>query len=143
MTKQPAEILSPSHTRKPAAHSPASRSTTGVPPVSSRPPSPGTPGEGRCEGSFNVQQIRADFPILQTQSHNHPLIYLDNGATTQKPRAVIDAIRHYYESQNANIHRGVYELSQLATTLYENARVKIQKFINARESAEIIFTRGT
>ncbi len=91
---------------------------------------------------FDVQKVRADFPILQTTAHGKPLIYLDNGATTQKPRSVIDAISHYYESQNANVHRGVYELSQIATEAYEAARVKVQKFINAADSAEIIFTRG-
>src|SRR4051794_31233398 len=94
-------------------------------------------------GEFDVAKVRAQFPILSTASHGRPLIYLDNGATTQKPISVIEAERRYYESQNANIHRGVYELSQVATSLYEEARKKIQKFINARESAEIIFTRGT
>src|SRR5207249_4382403 len=72
-----------------------------------------------------------------------PLVYLDNGATTQKPQAVIDAITRYYSQQNSNIHRGVYELSQIATDLYEEARIKIQRFINAKHSREIIFTRGT
>src|SRR5438046_10711800 len=90
-------------------------------------------------GSFDVARVRADFPILQTTAHGKPLVYLDNGATTQKPRAVIDAIRHYYEAQNANVHRGVYELSQIATELYEAARLKVQRFINAGESAEVSF----
>jgi cysteine desulfurase/selenocysteine lyase len=71
------------------------------------------------------------------------LVYLDNGATTQKPRQVIDAIRRYYEAENANIHRGVYHLSQLATNLYEEARGKIRRFINAQHDREIIYTRGT
>jgi cysteine desulfurase/selenocysteine lyase len=88
-------------------------------------------------------QLRADFPILATTAHGKPLVYLDNGATTQKPRAVIDAISHYYEAENANIHRGVYELSQLATERYEQARRKVRLFINAAEDREIIFTRGT
>ena len=92
---------------------------------------------------FDVDRVRADFPILSTTAHGKPLIYLDNGATTQKPRAVIDALSRYYESQNANVHRGVYQLSQIATELYEGARVKVQKFINAAEPAEVIFTRGT
>ena len=92
---------------------------------------------------FDPAAVRRDFPILQTQSHGHPLIYLDNGATTQKPQAVIDAISHYYQAQNANVHRGVYELSQIATEAYEAARVKVQKFMHAADSAEIIFTRGT
>jgi cysteine desulfurase/selenocysteine lyase len=92
---------------------------------------------------FDVGKVRRDFPILQTKSHGHPLVYIDNGATTQKPRAVIDAISHYYERQNSNVHRGVYELSQIATEAYEAARVKVQKFIHAADAAEIIFTRGT
>lgn len=92
---------------------------------------------------LNPEKIRSEFPILATQAHGKPLIYLDNGATTQKPRAVIDAITRYYEGQNANIHRGVYELSQLATDLYENARRTIARFINAADEREVIFTRGT
>src|SRR5437588_4088769 len=95
------------------------------------------------DSSFEVDRVRADFPILSTKSHGKPLVYLDNGATTQKPRAVIEAIKHYYEAQNANVHRGVYELSQIATELYEGARHKVQRFINAADPAEIIFTRGT
>jgi cysteine desulfurase/selenocysteine lyase len=87
--------------------------------------------------------MRADFPILRTTAHGHPLVYLDNGATTQKPQVVIDATNTYYAKQNSNIHRGVYELSQLATTLYEDARARIQKFINAAESREVIYTKGT
>src|SRR5688572_25794376 len=93
--------------------------------------------------SFDPLSVRSDFPILQTKVYGKPLVYLDNGATTQKPRAVIDAISRYYESQNANIHRGVYHLSQLATTLYEESREKVRKFINAPEERECIFTRGT
>jgi cysteine desulfurase / selenocysteine lyase len=92
---------------------------------------------------LDVVKIRSDFPILQTSVHGHPLVYLDNGATTQKPRAVIDAIVRYYESQNANIHRGVYQLSQTATNLYEQGRAKVARFLNAAEDREIIFTRGT
>ncbi|MGE5610939.1 MAG: SufS family cysteine desulfurase [Bacillota bacterium] len=92
---------------------------------------------------FDVQRIREDFPILKTQAHGKPLVYLDNAATTQKPRAVTDTLKRYYEAENANIHRGVYALSQLATTRYEEARKKVQQFINAKESREIIFTRGT
>ena len=93
--------------------------------------------------SFDVLKVRADFPILHTKVYDKPLVYLDNGATTQKPRAVIDAISRYYESQNANIHRGVYHLSQLATTLYEQSREKVAKFINAPDPHTCIFTRGT
>jgi cysteine desulfurase / selenocysteine lyase len=92
---------------------------------------------------FDPLNVRNDFPILQTKVYGKPLVYLDNGATTQKPRAVIDAISRYYESQNANIHRGVYHLSQLATTLYEESREKVRKFINAADARECIFTRGT
>jgi cysteine desulfurase/selenocysteine lyase len=88
-------------------------------------------------------KLRGDFPILASTAHGKPLIYLDNGATTQKPRAVIEAINHYYEAENANIHRGVYHLSQLATERYEEARRKVRLFINAAEDREIIFTRGT
>jgi len=93
--------------------------------------------------SFDAVRIRAKFPILQGTAHGHPLVYLDNGATTQKPQPVIDAITRYYESENANIHRGVYQLSQTATRLYEEARAKVAKFINAADDREIIFTRGT
>src|SRR5215213_819773 len=83
---------------------------------------------------FDVQRVRSDFPILSTKSRGKPLVYLDNGATTQKPRQVIEALDRYYRSQNANIHRGVYELSQTATTLYEQARLTVQKFVNAAHS---------
>jgi cysteine desulfurase/selenocysteine lyase len=93
--------------------------------------------------AYDVGAIRTQFPILNEKFHGKALVYLDNGATTQKPQAVIDAITRYYESQNANIHRGVYTLSQLATDLYEGARKKIQRFVNAQHSREIIFTRGT
>ena len=95
--------------------------------------------------AFDPHKVRADFPILHTTvSPGGPkLVYLDNGATTQKPRQVIDAISRYYESQNANIHRGVYRLSQVATDLYESARRKVQKFINAADEKECLFVRGT
>ncbi len=92
---------------------------------------------------FDVEKVRADFPILHTRVHGRPLVYLDNGATTQKPRQVIEAISRYYESQNANIHRGVYHLSQLATSLYDQARKTVARFLNAADEKEIIFTRGT
>src|ERR1051326_4517425 len=90
-----------------------------------------------------IEQIRADFPILDQQVHGRPLIYFDNAATSQKPRAVLDALRHYYEHDNANVHRGIHELSNRATTAYEAARARAAKFINARSADEIIFTRGT
>ena len=81
---------------------------------------------------FDPQRIREDFPILHTKVYGKPLVYLDNGATTQKPRAVIDAVSVYYESQNANIHRGVYHLSQVATGLYEGTRERIARARRAR-----------
>lgn len=92
---------------------------------------------------LDVERLRADFPILHTRANGHPLVYLDNAATTQKPRAVIDAIVRYYETQNANIHRGVYALSQASTDAFEAARETVRRFLNAREAAEILFTRGT
>jgi cysteine desulfurase/selenocysteine lyase len=88
-------------------------------------------------------KLRADFPILDQNVHGNPLIYFDNAATSQKPRAMIDALVHYYERDNANVHRGIHELSNRATTAYEAARARAAKFINARSADEIIFTRGT
>ncbi len=90
-----------------------------------------------------INQIRADFPILSREVNGKPLVYLDNGATTQKPQVVIDAINLYYENENSNIHRGVHTLSQEATDAYEQVRVKVQRFLNAKHSHEIIFTSGT
>src|SRR5438034_8626583 len=87
--------------------------------------------------------LRADFPILDQHVHGQPLIYFDNAATSQKPRAVLDALRRYYEHDNANVHRGIHELSNRATTAYEAARSRAAKFINARSADEIVFTRGT
>jgi cysteine desulfurase/selenocysteine lyase len=87
--------------------------------------------------------LRKDFPILDQQVHGRPLIYFDNAATSQKPRAVIDALVHYYERDNANVHRGIHELSNRATAGYEAARTRAARFINARSAEEIIFTRGT
>ena len=92
---------------------------------------------------MNWSSLRADFPILDQTIHGQPLIYFDNAATTQKPRMVLDALRHYYEHDNANVHRGIHELSNRATAAFEAARVRAAKFINARSSDEIIFTRGT
>jgi cysteine desulfurase/selenocysteine lyase len=93
-------------------------------------------------GTFNVHRIREDFPILKLEVNGRPLVYLDSAATSQKPQTVIDAINRYYTEQNANVHRGVHYLSQLATREYEEARVKVQRFIHAAEPHEIIFTRG-
>jgi cysteine desulfurase/selenocysteine lyase len=92
--------------------------------------------------AFDVRKLREDFPILKSLVHGKPLVYLDNAATTQKPKAVIDVLRAYYEGENANIHRGVHHLSEVATKSYENARVKVQRFLNAADLKEIIFTRG-
>src|SRR6185295_5712254 len=86
---------------------------------------------------------RKDFPILEQKVHGYPLIYLDNAATTQKPRAVLEALRRYYEKDNANVHQGIHELSNRATAAFEAARTRAAQFINARSSEEIIFTRGT
>jgi cysteine desulfurase/selenocysteine lyase len=92
---------------------------------------------------FDVQRVREDFPILKRRIHGKPLVYFDNAATSQKPVTVIEAEEHFYESDNSNIHRGVHELSERATRAYEDVRVKIQKFVNAREAREIVFVRGT
>ncbi|MET0379068.1 MAG: aminotransferase class V-fold PLP-dependent enzyme, partial [Spongiibacteraceae bacterium] len=92
---------------------------------------------------FDVETLRQQFPVLFQEVHGRPLVYLDNGATTQKPRAVIDAISHYYEHDNANVHRGVHTLSERATARMEVVRYIVQSFINAAEPEEIIFTRGT
>lgn len=93
--------------------------------------------------SLDPQKIRADFPILHQQVNGKPLVYLDNGATSQKPRAVIDALVRYYERDNSNVHRGLHALSMRATDGYEGARARVAKFINAADPAEVIFTRGT
>jgi len=92
---------------------------------------------------LDIQKIRADFPILSEKVNGKPLVYFDNGATSQKPQVVIDAIAKYYQEINANIHRGVHTLSQLATDAYEISRVKIQHHINAKFSHEVLFTSGT
>lgn len=91
---------------------------------------------------YNVEEIRADFPILARTVYGKPLVYLDNGATTQKPRCVVDAITDEYYSVNANVHRGVHFLSQQATELHEASRETVRRFINARSTNEIVFTRG-
>ena len=92
---------------------------------------------------YDIQKIRADFPILSREVYGKPLVYLDNGATTQKPRCVVDAITDEYYSVNANVHRGVHFLSQQATELHEASRETVRKFINAGSVNEIVFTRGT
>jgi len=92
---------------------------------------------------FDVSAVRKDFPILEQQIHDKPLVYLDNGATTQKPMAVIEALDHYYKVDNSNVHRGAHTLSDRATVAFENARKTVQRFLNAEHSEEIIWTRGT
>lgn len=92
---------------------------------------------------LDIQKIRSDFPILNEKIRGKQLVYLDNGASTQKPQSVIDAEKYYYEHQYANIHRGVHFLSQIGTDLYEQSRKKIQQFINAKHDYEVIFTKGT
>jgi cysteine desulfurase/selenocysteine lyase len=87
--------------------------------------------------------VREDFPILDQKVHGHPLVYFDNAATTQKPRAVIEALQHYYEHDNANVHRGLHELSSRATEAYEAARARVAQYIGAANADEVVFTRGT
>ena len=93
--------------------------------------------------TINCQKIREEFPALHQTVNGHPLVYLDNAATSQKPRAVIDALVHYYECDNANVHRGIHELSNRATAAFEAARTRVARFINAPSADEIVFTRGT
>lgn len=93
--------------------------------------------------TLDIQKIRADFPVLDQQVNGSPLIYFDNAATTQKPKSVLDALSHYYASDNANIHRGLHALAERATTAFELTRTKIKEFINAPSSDQIIFTAGT
>ncbi len=92
---------------------------------------------------YDLRKLRDDFPILKQKVHGKPLVYLDNAATTQKPRQVLDAIERYYVTHNSNVHRGVHWLSEQATKDYEDARVKVQRFINVSSFHEIVFTRGT
>lgn len=92
---------------------------------------------------LNVEEIRKDFPILHRQVNGKPLVYFDNGATSQKPQQVIDVINRYYQHENSNIHRGIHTLSQEATDAYEKARTTVQQFINAKHHHEVIFTSGT
>src|SRR5262245_48874147 len=92
--------------------------------------------------AFDVHRVRQDFPILNQRVHGKPLSYLDNAATTQKPRAVLEALQHYYTCDNANVHRAVHLLSERATEAYESARIKVQHFLGAHCLKEIIFVRG-
>ena len=96
-----------------------------------------------AKSSVDWKSIRQDFPILSQQVHGHPLVYFDNAATTQKPRTVVDALQRYYENDNANVHRGLHELSSRATEAYEGARARVANYIGAASPEEIVFTRGT
>ncbi|MGH8805895.1 MAG: aminotransferase class V-fold PLP-dependent enzyme, partial [Polaromonas sp.] len=93
--------------------------------------------------TFDVERLRQDFPILQRSVHGRPLVYLDNAATSQKPRSVIDCEARYYAETNANIHRGLHALSQEATEAYEVVRDTVRRFVNAARREEIVFVRGT
>ena len=101
-----------------------------------------TPLQELAVSALDVERIRADFPILRREVHGRPLVYLDNAATTQKPQVVLDALSRYYTEQNANVHRGVHHLSQVATEAYEGARETVRRFFNAASHREIIFTRN-
>ena len=96
-----------------------------------------------ASSSVDWNALREDFPILRERAHGHPLIYFDSAATSQKPRPVIDALRHYYEHENANVHRGLHELSSRATEAYERSRQRVASYLNAASADEIVFTRGT
>ena len=99
--------------------------------------------EGELKSMIDINKIRSDFPILSREVYGKPLVYLDNAATTQKPKCVVNKIEEMYYNLNANIHRGVHFLSQQATDAHESARITVQKFIGANSSNEIVFTRGT
>ncbi len=92
--------------------------------------------------AFNVDRVRADFPILKTKMNGKPLVYLDNAATSQKPYSVIDAISNYYRTYNANIHRGIYKIAEEATVAYTDSKIKLEKFINANSMQEIVYTKN-
>ena len=104
---------------------------------------PSTRGVHPPIATFDVESIRRDFPALQLRSHGHPLVYLDNAATTQKPQSVIDATSRFYSHDNAPVHRAAYELAERATTAFEKAREKVREFLGAKDKKEIVFTRGT
>jgi len=97
----------------------------------------------KASDGIDWKAIRDDFPILREQAHGHPLIYFDSAATSQKPRAVLDVLRHYYEHENANVHRGLHELSSRATEAYEKSRQQVANYLGAASADEIVFTRGT
>src|SRR5437588_7751516 len=97
----------------------------------------------KADKKMDWSATRADFPILDQEVHGRPLIYFDSAATTQKPGAVLDALRNYYEHDNANVHRGLHELSSRATEAYERSRQRVADYIGANSADEIVFTRGT
>lgn len=103
----------------------------------------GSPAPSRLDTGLDVERIRQDFPILRQKVHGKPLVYLDNAATSQKPKLVLEALQHFYTTDCSNIHRGVHLLSERATEAYEKAREKVKDFIHARHSREIVFVRGT
>ena len=107
------------------------------------PSNPASPDVGRTRSAYDVERIRKDFPILDQEIHGKRLVYLDNAATSQKPRQVIDAIDNFYRNDNSNVHRGVHTLSARATRAYEGTRAKVARFIGAADNSEIIFVRGT
>jgi cysteine desulfurase/selenocysteine lyase len=106
-------------------------------------PAPLAPARSAALTPAEVERLRQDFPILATRINGHPLAYLDNGASSQRPRAVLDAERRYAEELHSNVHRGVHTLSQRATDAFEGARERVRRFLNARSTREIVFTRGT
>jgi len=110
--------------------------------VNSAPGAITMPHHSSNAGAFDAERVRGDFPILREKVNGRPLVYLDNAATSQKPRAVLDAMQHYYAADNANIHRGVHTLSVRATDAYEGARVKVQQFLGAQRPEEIVFVRS-
>src|SRR6185369_16678775 len=120
---------------QPPAHRPAPRARTR--------PAMSAAASSALFPVYPVERLREDFPILREKIHGHELVYLDNANTTQKPRAVLDAMRHYYEHENSNIHRGTHRLSEIATEKYEGARATVRRFVNAAADREIVFTRGT
>ena len=124
-----------------AGGSPAARAIAGADPGPG--PDPAAAAASSARPPFDVEAIRADFPALHQEVRGRPLAYLDNGATSQKPRAVIDALTRYYEQDNANVHRGVHTLSERATAAYEGTRERVRAFLNAADSREIVFARGT
>ena len=98
---------------------------------------------GSGSAVLDIEAVRADFPALDQSVHGHPLVYLDSAASTQRPRAVLDAVNSYYMEDNANVHRGIHELSRRATESYEGARTRVARFLGAADPAEVIWTRGT